>query len=272
MTARSRPSLTEVPLMGDTRDEIADVADETQPALSRLALDLREYRKELLAGFTDREAVLRWTVGATGATLGRLPTTFLEAVHESFVTDAATNTHPPLVAALVDVDAGVPEVTARTFRERLAARLYAPAASQAIRVLRQDAQEVAPSRDGSVIDPEQERHAAMRPSLSQIEAHQQRATEALLDGFADMDQLLAWGDVVDLATHGELPNDWLASVASSPSTLPLLVVDDPHEHRVAREIIGAWLLRHYAAGTRSRYRHAGEVSDPASTGDRTSGL
>jgi hypothetical protein len=80
------------------------------------------------------------------------------------------------------------------------------------------------------------------------------------------------GAVLDLATHGELPNDFLASIAASPTTRQLLVVDDATEHRTAREIIGAWLFRHYAAGTRSRYQHAGEVSDPASNDDRSKQL
>lgn len=237
-----------------------DVTDRTQPALSRLALDLRQYRAELIAGFQSREALLRWAVGATGATLGRLPVTFLEAIHEAFITDAATTSTPPLLGGLLDEDGAVPNATAQQFRERTATRLYAPAASRAVRILREDAQEVTPG-DDEQIDASAEQHAAMRPSLSQIERHQRHATDALLAGFDDVPALLDWGDVLDLATHGELPDDFLADIAASPTTRHLLVVDEATTYRAPRETIGAWLLRFYARGTRSRYRHAGEMSD-----------
>ncbi len=249
-----------------------DVGDETQPALSRLALDVREYRRQLVDGFDTRREILEWSVGATGATLGRLPREWSVTLHESMITDTRTAGRPPLVGALLGVDGAVPEGTARDLRERIAAETFSPAASRAVRTLREDAQEVAPSRDGPAINPEREQHSAMRPSLSQIEQHQRRSIEALFQGFDSLEQLLSWGDVLDLATHGEIPDDYVSSLATDPTTTRLLVVEESETHREPREVIAAWLLRHFRDGTRSRYRHAGEVSDPKSDDDRATSL
>jgi hypothetical protein len=254
----------------------ADVDDDTLPALSRLALDVRAYRRALLDGFDDRRAVLEWCVGSMGATLGRIDGEWYEWVHAEFVTDTRSDDRPPLLGALLDVDAAVPNATAREFRERIAAGTYAPAASAAVRVLREDAQEVAPSRDGPNVAPEREQHVAMRPSLSQIEAHQARALDSLLAGFAAVDELLAWGDTLDLATHGEIPDDYLATLATSDVARQVLLVGDGQpgieRFRPAREVVGAWLLTYFAAGTRQRLAHAAEVSHQASNDDRSKTL
>lgn len=252
----------------DSDDPLAfdDVADQIQPALSRLALDTRTHRFTLLDGFSDREDVLRWFVSATGATLGRLPDAVYQAIHRDFVTDVRSEVPPPLLGGLLDRDDAVPNGTARDLRERFAAQAYSPAAANAMRALREDAQETAPSRDGTNVDPEREPHVAMRPSLSQIEEHQRRAITALLSGFQDVDALLQWGDVLSLATHGCIPDDYIADMATSPIARGILLVGDDHpsaaKYRPAREVTAAWLLQHFADGTRERYRHAAEVSHP----------
>lgn len=253
-----------------------EVSDEVQPALSRLALDARTHRFSLLDGFADREDVLRWFVEATSATLGSLPTEAYHAIHSEFVTDMRSEEHPPLLGALLDDDSAVPNGTARELRERIAATAFSPAAAKAMRQLRSDAQETAPSRDGVNVSPEREQHAAMRPSLSQIESHQRRALDALLEGFDDVDALLRWGDILSLATHGCIPDDYISDVATNPVGRGILLVGEGHpcpgRYRGAREVTGAWLLQHFANGVRERYRHAAEVSDPATNNDRSKTL
>lgn len=251
-----------------------EVSDQIQPALSRLALDCRTHRSSLLDGFTDREDVLRWFVSAIGATLARLETSVYEALHRDFVTDMRSEMPPPLLGALLGVDEAVPNGTAREFRERFASQAFSPAAARAMRLLRVDAQEVAPSRDGVNVDPQREQHHSMRPSLSQIERHQTRAVDLLLEGFGDVDELLRWGDVLSLATHGCIPDNYIADVATNPVSRCILLVEDrdPAQHRPAREVIAVWLLRHFSAGTRERYRHAGEVSDKARNDNRSKTL
>jgi len=246
----------------------SDLTERRQPALERLSRDQREHREALLAGFDSRADVLGWLVSVTGATLGRLPEELYRALADDVV--AAVRDEPtPLLGALLDRDDAVDGVESRVVRARLAATALAPAHSRAIRALRDDAQEQAPSRasEETPADPERERHVAMRPSLSEIEQHQQQALVGLLAGFTDLSAVLRWGDVLELACHGTLPTDWIADAVNDPAMRRVLLVGgeaghpDRRTHHRAREVVAARLCRRFRDGTRARYDHASESSD-----------
>lgn len=240
-----------------------DPLESYRPSLVKLTTDLEEMETELRTGFTDRPAVLDWLQRLTVRTLGELPQQWFHEIARQFRPLDAVGERTLLAAMLRDDcrERALAPATARELRERVAATAIKPALHRAFRQLRTDAGEyVADARD-STHDPLVQRHIAMRPALDELEANQQQALSQCLDGFAQRGDILDWGNVVELATHGEITPSFTARCYRERSTAQMLLGDDrASEH--ARELFAAvHLLPAFNAGIRDLHGRTGEVPD-----------
>lgn len=236
-----------------------------RPATVTLARDVRALLDDLEGGFASEREIVAW--------LGRIVTRTLGEIEERVLTDIARqlrgDTHGPLVAAfLVPAARDRDEITedvARELRESFRATFLLPALHRAYRDLRKDATEYgaggekASRNDGGDTTPGKQSFIAMRPALNEIERYQQTALEALLAGFGSTADLLSWGELLEIATDGEIPEDFAAKCYREKGARSTLLGDEPDDER-ARLIFAAWfILPLFRKGVRSRRRRAGEV-------------
>jgi hypothetical protein len=104
----------------------------------------------------------------------------------------------------------------------------------------------------------------MRPALDELEDNQQKALRQLLNGFESQQDILEWGDTLQLATHGELPDDLITRCYSESATAAMLCGDSRTDER-ARELFAAkFILPAYNAGVRDLSGRATEQPDSES--------
>lgn len=246
-----------------------DVLESHRPALRKLALDIQDLREELLAGFASRRAVLEWSQRMTVRTLGEVRQSWYYELARQFRGLPSDERERALVSALLIPAVRKREINqeaARALRERLAAVLLGRAEHRALRRLRKDATEYTDDDgDGSGHNPEIQRYIAMRPALNELEAYQQRTLTKCVDGLESRYEILTWGDDLELATHGELEEDFLERCYREPSTARLLTSTRPVDKR-ARELFAAtYLIPAFNAGVRDLTGRAKEMPD----GERT---
>lgn len=274
-----------------------------RPALVALTRDLRELREELLAGFPRRRDVLDWVQRLTVRSLGELPQRYYREIGRQFRVERVGEERfqGVLLAALLEPKArsrdlvdvfrdgegairldGEPadlsaaeleeEIVTR-LRERLVTRLLRPAYDRAYRELRPDATEYADESDeGDVHDPREQKHPSMRPTLGELDSWQNLALSQLLEGFDDRQEVIEWGDIVELATAGSInrieatrdhDRDFIERVYMERSARSILLGDDL-EHRRGREILAAThLAPAFNLGVREIFGSTGEVPDAA---------
>ncbi|MCU4975940.1 hypothetical protein OB955_25005 [Halobacteria archaeon AArc-m2/3/4] len=244
-----------------------DVLESHRPALKKLALDIQGLRNELLAGFGSRREVLEWSQRLTVRTLGEIRTSWYLELGRQYRGVPSSGDERALMAALLTPAARSREldsVAVDALRERLAAVLLGPAEHRALRRLRKDATEyVDETGDGdqSGHDPLKQRYIAMRPALDELDTYQKRVLTECVDGLEDRSQILEWGDDLELATHGELDDDFLERCYREPSTVTMLTSSREDQKR-ARELFAAtYLIPAFNSGVRDLTGRAKEMPD-----------
>lgn len=260
-------------ILSDTSVEPAadldgSVPDSRRPALRRLTLDVEELVSDLERGFSDRAGVLRWARESITRTLGEISTDWYRELGSQFrgVPDRAGE-RVLLEAMMVESsrtmdldDAAVDEL-----RRRLEVEIIEPAYHAAYRSLRSDATEYVDDDNSTDSDtnPATQSYIAMRPYINEIDEYQEIAVAALLAGLDDAGEVRRWGAILELATHGELPDRFVSRCLREPSTRSLLLDEEPTTaQQRARELFAAYhLLPRYNRGVRDlRGRSKEEVS------------
>ena len=244
----------------------SEVPDSYRPALVKLTSDLEEMSDELMDGFRKRADVLDWMQRLTIRTLGELPQRWYHEMARQFrgVPKSArerTLLSAMLVPAVRDRD--LDEDDATELRSRLIALAIAPAYHRAFRKLRADAGEYVDETDGSVSghSPHVQRYVAMRPAIDELERNQQEAMSDLLEGFDDRQEIIDWGRSVELATHGEIDEMFIARCYREESTASMLTSGRVVDKR-ARELFCAHhLIPQFNRGVRDLAGRAKEQPD-----------
>lgn len=231
------------------------------PALPTLTRNVRDTRSRLLTGFESRRALLEWEQDLCIRTLGQVPQRFYRDVARAFRSDEDRTL---LAVLLRDGVEGVAldRAVARKERRRLAATFVVPAFMRAFRHLRADAQQYVAEADAdSEHDPETQRHIAMRPSLNELADYQQQALGACLDGFETAADILAWGDQVALATHGEIPQQFITRCFRERATRRVLLDSTPGAARERELLCAHHLCPRFNRGARVLAGRAGELPE-----------
>jgi hypothetical protein len=247
-----------------TDNEKDSALESHRPALQRLTLDLNEMREDLLSGFRSRADVLGWCQRLTIRSLGELEDQFYHELARQFRGVPKSGKERVMLSALlvpVARERDFDENTVAEFRQRLASESIGRAYHRAFRQLRPDAGEYVDSEDDrteqSEHDPHRQRYVAMRPALTELEGHQQRVLDELLDGLEDHESILDWTEKVELATHGEIPPEFAERCYRENSTASLLT--GGAGRKPARELFAAHhLIPAFNAGVRDMRSRAGE--------------
>ena len=235
-----------------------------RPALVRLTEDVDDVVQDLRAGFESRREIVAWEQRLAVRTFGQIPQRWYRGLARAL----GTSEERVLVAVLLREDArerDVPADVVDRVRERFAASVIAPAYRRAFRHLRKDAGEYVEDGRAAEHDPFSQQHVAMRPALEELEDWQQRGLAALFDGLEDADGIHTWGQVVQLATHGEISDEFILRCHRERSTRRVLLDESEYADR-ARVAFGArFLVPAYNAGVRELAGRAGEMPDAETT-------
>ncbi len=252
-----------VPTRDRLLDAVPDVDQATRPALAKLCQDQLDMLRSFLAGFDDREALLRWGQDAVIGTLGH--------VGDDWYTDVAMSRSD--LATLITGDErevwgdGDPPTleTAEVYRRAMAATDLIPACHAAARSMRWSATEyVDNSTDVHQPEPDVQSHPVMRPALSELAERQEWALDRLLGGFDSLDDLQAWIMAANQASYAELDSDLSRDLFHENHTREMLVVS-PEDHRHGpffRESFAAkYLLPAFNAAARELSERSGELAE-----------
>lgn len=236
-----------------------------RPALVRQTEDVAELVDELRDGLDSRRELVEWEQRLAVRTFGQVPTRWYSELARSFTRDRERT----LVAAFLRPGARSRDIDERAverLRERFVTQVLAPAHRRAFRHLRKDAGEYIEDARSGEHDPFAQEHVAMRPALEELEDWQQRALELLLDGFDEESEIHDWGQTVQLATHGELSDEFIMRCARERSTRRLLLGEYEHAERAREAFAARFLVPAYNAGVRVLAGRAGELPE-AETAD-----
>jgi hypothetical protein len=208
----------------------------TRPALQTLQADQRalltggEHIHGLRDGFPSRQAAIEWYQAALVRTFGYLSEDWSAT---DLVKDAT------LVESLLDRQGG------REYRRRLEASIVLPACNQAYNELRNVAGEYVGESglDLSKVDPDEQKHVAMRPGFQERDEQQRRALEQLWSPFDRRDDLLDWLHWLDEPSYGEIDPTFSQQMLTDESALAhMLGRSDPERAQRFRERMGATVL------------------------------
>lgn len=193
-----------------TNLEPPTIDDPTRPALETLVDDQREVVTSFINGFESREAVLRWSQEALLATLGQLDSEWYKRRLLSFAELSALLVTTERYRWLDDPDEAISLEKAKQYRLALASQDLLPACREALQEIRWSAGEYtfdADETDPTRVDPDEQRHPAMRPALTETAERQEWIVDRALAGFDDLDDVLTWVTVGMQASYGEVDND-----------------------------------------------------------------
>ena len=235
-----------------------------RPALVKLVEDVRDSERRLLRGFGSRREILLWTQQLAVRTLGEMPQDWFHQMARQFRGVPSSAHERTLVAALLRPGyrtRSLSEPQAREFRRQLSARTIRPAAHRAFRELRSDAGEYVDDGDTDQHAPGKQQYVAMRPAIDELYRKQERALTQLLDGFENREAILDWGHDLELATHGEISEEFVTRCYGERSTRNLLTSTDSSDRR-GRELFAAHhLIPVYNRGVRDLAGRAKEQAD-----------
>ena len=235
-----------------------------RPALVKLVEDVRDSERRLLRGFGGRREILLWTQELVVRTLGEMPQDWFHQMARQFRGVPASGHERTLVSALLREQyrtRELEEAKAREFRRQLSARTIRPAAHRAFRELRSDAGEYVDNGAGDQHAPGKQQYIAMRPAIHELHENQRSTLETLLDGFDNREAILDWGHDLELATHGEIDEEFVTQCYGERSTRTLLTSDAQADRR-GRELFAAhYLIPVYNRGVRDLAGRAKEQAD-----------
>ena len=256
-----------------------DAADVTEgsyrPALVKLVEDVRDSERQLLRGFGSRREVLLWTQELAVRTLGEMPQDWFHQMARQFRGVPASAHERTLVSALLRAEyrtRPLAESKAREFRRQLSARTIRPAAHRAFRELRADAGEYVDDGGTDQHAPGKQQYVAMRPSIDELHRNQKTSLVRLLDGFEDREAILEWGHDLELATHGEIDEEFVTRCYGERSTRELFTSPETADRR-GRELFAAHhLVPVFNRGVRDLAGRAKEQADKEKEERRTAKL
>ncbi|MFW6045480.1 MAG: hypothetical protein ACOC8O_01335 [Natronomonas sp.] len=243
------------------------IVESTRPALAKLTLDLRRLELELLAGLEGRRDVLEWIQRLSVRTLGEIPDRWYFDLAVQFRGVPDSGVEKTLLSALIaddhrkrDMDAG----DALELRQRLIAITIRPTYHAAFRKLRKNA--------GEYVDADSEKlarhtarlqkYVAMRPALDELEYYQKKTLDDCLAGFDDKQAILEWGRDVELATHGEIPESFVARCYRESSMANVLTGTRTVDRRARELVVAYYLAPHFNRGVRDLSGRATEQPEP----------
>ena len=210
------------------------VPESRRPALRKLSDDVDEIVSEMMSGFSTREVVLRWARRLIPRLLGEMRTPWFAEFSNQFRIESDVG-EPVLLSALLTGEARRRDLSGDAVdevRQRLAVGVIEPVYHRAFRQLRKDATEYVDGGESESAEfaPNKQRFIAMRPALDEIDGYQSEALDRLLgpigsesDGLGSVDELREWGQLLELASHGELPDRFVERCVRQRSTRALLV-------------------------------------------------
>lgn len=231
-------------------------AGHTQPALATLQFDQRELIESggtvehgLREGFPTFREAIKWRQRATIRTLGLL--------HELPPIDLVRDR--TLASALVvgkeretlSKDP-MPLADAREYRRRLERLFVLPACNRAYDTLRKRAGEYIDDDEHSQIDPREQAHVAMRPSIGRKDREQAHTLAELWGGFESRESLMDWLHRLNEPTNGAISSTLPAEIGRDRNALEHMLADaGNHTARRFRERFATIvLLPAFVAGIR----------------------
>jgi len=253
-------------------DVETEVLESYRPSLVKLTSDLEAMERELLDGLDSRAQALDWIQRLTIRTLGELPQKWYRELGRQFQGVPSSGKERTLLSAMLcerERERDICDESAKQLRSRLVALTVRPAYHRAYRKLRKDAGEYVDSKDDSVSghSPEIQRFIAMRPAIDELETYQQRAMDQCIDGFDERDEILDWGRDVELATHGEISETFVARCYREESTSSILRSDRPADRRARECFVANHLIPQYNRGVRDLAGRAKEQPDDQQAAD-----
>lgn len=233
------------------RNPNTDDIDEFQsfrPALLKLDTDIRELEAELMDGFNSRSAIIQWTQRLCVHTLGWVGEDWFTRLAKQFRTSYADGRERTVISCLLAHDSRIRALEveqAEEVRRQIVTQTIRPAKRIAFRQLRSDAGEYVSDASGSAEhNAAKQRYIAMRPALDELHEWQQSALDRLLTpgGFDDREDLLSWTRDLELATHGETPEDFATRCYQERATRRTLVSNGPHYDRAREFFAAAYLI------------------------------
>lgn len=235
-----------------------------RPALRKLTADLAELRHELVdvddPGLGDHVDVLDWLQRLCVRTLGQVHSSRYETIGENFIPDSKGR-EGSLLAALLSPEhrrREMDEQLAREVRAEFSNRTIGTARHPAFRSLRKDAGSYVgePDDDGRGdpgFEPEQQRYTGMRPVLDELAGYQSDALHQFVEGFDAKEEVLDWGDTLELATHGEpvledRPGQFATRCYAEPPMRELLLGERAYHERARETYAAMWLLPAFNRG------------------------
>ena len=235
-----------------------------RPALVKLVEDIQESEQALLRGFDSRRAILLWTQQLAVRTLGEMPQDWFHQMARQFRGVPSSAHERTLVSALLRPHyrmRPMPEAKAQEFRRQLSAKTIRPAAHRAFRELRADAGEYVADGTDDQHAPGRQQYVAMRPSVHELHENQRTTLVRLLDGFNSRESILEWGHDLELATHGEMDEEFVTRCYGERSTRTLLTSTESADRR-GRELFAAhYLIPVFNRGVRDLAGRAKEQAD-----------
>lgn len=217
-----------------------------RPALRKLSNDVDELLSELEDGLESEQAVLRWLRESIPALLGETETSFYLRFARQWRSDDGV-----LLDALLTADARrqpLEEVVVDEVRRRIAVSVIEPAFDRAFRTLRDDSTTYVGAPDESTTssaehEPSKQTHTAMRPEIDEFANYQETAIRQLLAGLGSDDEIRRWGQLVEIASFGEVREGFVRRIVEERSTRQLVTTTSPSpQTRRAREMFAAYYL------------------------------